>query len=121
MFDMNDVSFILAIFLAWLLGHVQGIRIGKESDGNEAQKHPLSLELPYAMFGLGLSESLSQARRAILQGGVFVNGERVTDPRHNVTASDLVDGIALIRVGKTRQEELAANRLNELVTRQSGA
>ncbi len=46
-----------------------------------------------------LVPSRSEARRAVEQGGVSVNDEKITNPRHSFTASDLADGI-LVRRGK---------------------
>ena len=46
-----------------------------------------------------LVPSRSEARRAVEQGGVTVNDEKITNLRHTFTASDLTDGI-LVRRGK---------------------
>ena len=46
-----------------------------------------------------LVPSRSEARRAVEQGGVSVNDEKITNLRHSFTASDLADGI-LVRRGK---------------------
>ena len=46
-----------------------------------------------------LVPSRSEARRAVEQGGVTVNDEKITNLRHSFTASDLQDGI-LVRRGK---------------------
>ena len=46
-----------------------------------------------------LVPSRSEARRAVEQGGVTVNDEKITNLRHSFTASDLKDGI-LVRRGK---------------------
>ena len=46
-----------------------------------------------------LVPSRSEARRAVEQGGVTVNDEKITNLRHTFTASDLADGI-LVRRGK---------------------
>ena len=46
-----------------------------------------------------LVPSRSEARRAVEQGGVMVNDEKITNLRHSFTASDLQDGI-LVRRGK---------------------
>jgi len=47
-----------------------------------------------------LVSSSGEARRAISQGGVYVNGERLTDDRP-LTAEDLLHGAyALLRKGK---------------------
>ena len=46
-----------------------------------------------------LVPSRSEARRAVEQGGVSVNDEKITNLRHSFTADDLKDGI-LVRRGK---------------------
>ena len=46
-----------------------------------------------------LVPSRSEARRAVEQGGVTVNDEKITNLRHSFTASDLAEGI-LVRRGK---------------------
>ena len=46
-----------------------------------------------------LVPSRSEARRAVEQGGVTVNDEKITNLRHSFTAADLKDGI-LVRRGK---------------------
>ena len=46
-----------------------------------------------------LVPSRSEARRAVEQGGVTVNDEKITNLRHSFTESDLKDGI-LVRRGK---------------------
>ncbi|MBQ1489487.1 MAG: tyrosine--tRNA ligase [Eubacterium sp.] len=51
---------------------------------------------------LGLEKSNGDARRTIQQGGVSVNGEKVTDPRANLTAADFRDGEILIQKGKKK-------------------
>lgn len=51
-----------------------------------------------------LAQSKSGARRLIRQGGLYVNGERITDEDHHITRDDFVDGsYALLRAGKKRQ------------------
>jgi len=45
-----------------------------------------------------LAKSMSEARRLIAQGGVRIDGERVTDPEFTLSSSDSV----LIQVGKRR-------------------
>ncbi|MHA7986940.1 tyrosine--tRNA ligase [Rathayibacter sp. CAU 1779] len=47
-----------------------------------------------------LTSSLSEARRAISQGGVYVNNEKITDPAATISGSVLPSGIAVLRRGK---------------------
>ena len=51
---------------------------------------------------LKLAESNGDARRTIEQGGVSVNGEKVTDVKKFVTASDFQDGVLLLQKGKKK-------------------
>ena len=48
----------------------------------------------------GISNSNGEAFRAIEQGGVILNGEKVADPKKMLTKDDFPDGIALIKKGK---------------------
>lgn len=51
----------------------------------------------------GLVGSKSEARRAILEGGAYLNNERITDPDHVPTAQDsLADGWLVVRRGKKK-------------------
>ena len=70
-----------------------------------------ALTLVDAVVQAGLTKSKSEARRAIEQGGVYVNEQRERDPAHKVGAADWVAGrnlllrkgkkdFALLRVGR---------------------
>ena len=48
----------------------------------------------------GLTSSLSEARRAIAQGGVYVNNTKVDDAAATVATSVLPSGVAVLRRGK---------------------
>jgi tyrosyl-tRNA synthetase len=48
----------------------------------------------------GLTSSLSEARRAIAQGGVYVNNAVVTDDTMNVSSTSLNGGMLVLRRGK---------------------
>lgn len=52
------------------------------------------------MARVGLASSKSEARRAIQQGGAYVNGERVTDIGCLLTLDDAKDGLIELRKGK---------------------
>ena len=54
------------------------------------------------MKELGLASSNGDARRTIEQGGLSVNGAKVTDPRTNITMDDFRDGEILIQKGKKK-------------------
>lgn len=51
---------------------------------------------------LKLAESNGDARRTIEQGGVSVNGEKVTDARANITEANFEDGVLLLQKGKKK-------------------
>jgi tyrosyl-tRNA synthetase len=61
-------------------------------------------ELPAAAALLkesGLVASMNEARRAIAEGGAYINNTRVTDPDHLVASDDLLHGKWLVlRRGK---------------------
>ncbi|KXB97560.1 MAG: tyrosine--tRNA ligase [Chlorobi bacterium NICIL-2] len=65
----------------------------------EIETVPLQLPMPLveAVVAAGLVPSKSEARRLIAQGGVYVNGERVTDH-----AAVLARGEHIVKVGKRR-------------------
>jgi len=61
------------------------------------------LPLIDALVLAGLAKSKSEARRAIQQGGAYVNNRRVTDIEARLTASDLAsETVIVLRVGKKR-------------------
>src|SRR6478609_7911217 len=70
----------------------------------EAGLHPVHDELP-TIVGLlvatGLARSLSEARRAVSEGGAYVNNVRISDPDHRPDQQDLLHGRYLVvRRGK---------------------
>ena len=48
----------------------------------------------------GLAPSKGEARRLVQQGGISVNGEKVTDTAHMVTSADFTDGECIVKKGK---------------------
>ncbi len=58
-------------------------------------------DIAHLMQDSGLVSSLSEARRAIADGGAYLNNERVTDPEYVPGAGDLLFGsLLLLRRGK---------------------
>jgi tyrosyl-tRNA synthetase len=53
-----------------------------------------------ALVDTGLSSSLSEARRAIDQGGVYLNNQKVGEEGATVGAAGLAGGVAVLRRGK---------------------
>ena len=59
------------------------------------------LWLPELLHEAGLAQSRGQARNDVKGGGVYVNGKRIDDEQHKLTASDLMFGkYVLLRRGK---------------------
>ena len=59
------------------------------------------LWLPELLHEAGLAQSRGQARKDVKGGGVYVNGKRIDDEQHKLTASDLMFGKnLLLRRGK---------------------
>jgi len=50
----------------------------------------------------GLCPSRAEVRRLAKQGGLYLNGARVTSPETNLSASDIGEGHMLLRAGKKR-------------------
>ncbi|MFZ7088049.1 tyrosine--tRNA ligase [Curtobacterium sp. RRHDQ10] len=58
------------------------------------------VDVARALVETGLVASLGAARRAIAEGGVSVNNERVTDPVTLLSSSVLAGGVVVLRRGK---------------------
>lgn len=59
------------------------------------------LDVTSLLADLGVTSSRGEARRGVEQGGVYLNGDRVTDPSFPVTMSDALHGRFLVlRRGK---------------------
>ena len=65
----------------------------------EADLQEGAIDILSVLVKAELVPSRSEARRAVEQGGVTVNDEKITNLRHSFTAADLTDGI-LVRRGK---------------------
>ncbi len=66
-------------------------------------------ELAVVMAEAGMASSRSEARRLIRDGGVYVNGERVSATDGTLTTEDLLDGrFVVARIGKKRHFVLDA-------------
>ncbi|HWU46246.1 MAG TPA: tyrosine--tRNA ligase [Humibacter sp.] len=84
---------------------------GDLSDLDDATLEAALRELPNTTTGpkalitqllvdTGLTSSLSEARRAVAQGGVYVNNDVVTDDAMDVSAAVLPGGMLVLRRGK---------------------
>ena len=61
---------------------------------------------PYFFYGNAWFTGCRKARRAVQQGGAYVNDERVPDMDYMVSEADLTEGGILLRVGKKRFHRL---------------
>lgn len=65
--------------------------------------HAIPTSLVDAFIACGLASSKSDARRAIGDGGAYVNNERVTESGYEITPDDRLDGgVVILRRGKRR-------------------
>ncbi len=64
----------------------------------------------HALVATGLTSSLSEARRAITQGGVYLNNAKVDDESSTFAGATLAGGVAVLRRGK---KTLAGVRVSE--------
>lgn len=58
---------------------------------------------------LGLTASNGDGRRTIQQGGLTINGEKVTDPKRMITEKDFRNGELVIRKGKKKIIKVVLN------------
>lgn len=50
----------------------------------------------------GFFLSIADAQKKIKAGGLYLNNARITDTRHTIQESDLIDGkVCVLRVGKS--------------------
>ena len=61
---------------------------------------PMTTSIPQLMLDTGLTASTGEARRAIAQGGVYVNNTRVESESATLEGSVLPGGFAVLRRGK---------------------
>ncbi len=55
---------------------------------------------------VGLSNSISEARRLIIQGGAYLNEKRLGNPNLLITANDFKKGYVLLRSGKKKHQRI---------------
>lgn len=56
----------------------------------------MSSTVAHAVFEAGLAASKGEAARLVKQGGVYLNGERVTDDRRQLTMDDTLGGSLVV-------------------------
>lgn len=63
------------------------------------------VQMPALIHAIGLAKSVSEARRLMQSGAVYLNGERVADPKAGVAVEEVVGKV--LRVGKHQFRKLA--------------
>jgi tyrosyl-tRNA synthetase len=93
-----------ALFGAGDLHQLDGATLGaalREAGGGEVPRGAGMPTVVDLLVAAGLAESRGAARRTVGEGGAYLNNERVADPDHRPTESDLVAGDWLVlRRGK---------------------
>ena len=77
-----------------LVGHLSMSRVARVRERGETDGF---LEV---LVDTGLTSSLSESRRAISQGGVYLNNVKVTEEDARLNGAFLPSGMAVIRRGK---------------------
>jgi tyrosyl-tRNA synthetase len=55
---------------------------------------------------VGLSNSVSEARRLIIQGGAYLNEKRLANPNLLITENDFKNGEVILRAGKKKHRRI---------------
>ena len=71
-----------------------------------AESFSSGLDIFESFLQTGLCKSKGEARRLQVQGGVYVNEERIDNPEYYLGETDLKDGEILLRAGKKRYHRL---------------
>ena len=71
-----------------------------------AENFSSGLDIFESFLQTGLCKSKGEARRLQVQGGVYVNDERIDNPEYCLGETDLQDGEILLRAGKKRYHRL---------------
>jgi len=58
---------------------------------------------------VGLAKSRGEARRLIKQGGIRINGEKISDEMRNIITDDIQDGKIALQAGKKRHHHILVN------------
>jgi tyrosyl-tRNA synthetase len=84
-----------------LQASIEGLKIENEEGHKAFAKAVIGERIAQAAVSAGLFKSISEARKTIKSGGVYINNERVEDQDQELTGEDFLAGhIALIRRGK---------------------
>ena len=119
--DIRDAKRALAFEVTRMLHGEDEARAAEQAaaalfgDGGEAGSIPSSkrpaadlddLSLIDALAEAGLAKSKGEARRLIRQGGVKINGEKVTDEMRMLSAADVREGKIALQAGKKRHHHI---------------
>ncbi|WEV71797.1 tyrosine--tRNA ligase [Bifidobacterium sp. ESL0790] len=92
---------ITAISMEVLEPSIEGLKVENEEGGREFAKVVVGERVAQAGVAAGLFKSVSEARKTIKSGGVYVNNKRVETPDQELSGSDFLHGkFVLIRRGK---------------------
>jgi tyrosyl-tRNA synthetase len=84
-----------------LQASIEGLKIENEEGEKGFAKAVIGERIAQAAVSAGLFKSISEARKTIKSGGVYINNKRVEDQDQELTGEDFLAGhIALIRRGK---------------------
>ncbi|QNO36565.1 tyrosine--tRNA ligase [Protaetiibacter sp. SSC-01] len=88
LFGQGDLSSLDAATLAAAVEELENAELGEDAT------------VVQALVATKLCQSLSEARRAIAQGGVYLNNAKVEDPDATLAGAGLAGGRAVLRRGK---------------------
>ena len=111
LFGRGDAD-LSSISTATLEAAIEGLKSVKDADGTTSfAKAEAGEGVAKAAADAGLFPSISQAIKAMRQGGVYVNNQRVSGPDQTLGDKDFLGGrYVLIRRGKKSLAALEANK-----------
>lgn len=111
LFGRGDAD-LSSISTATLEAAIEGLKSVKDADGTTSfAKAEAGEGVAKAAADAGLFPSISQAIKAMRQGGVYVNNQRVSGPDQTLDDKDFLGGrYVLIRRGKKSLAALEANK-----------
>ncbi len=124
--DIREAKRVLAFEVTTLVHGIDQAQAAEKaaaalfSGGGAAGSIPSSeqLEADFAGEGIpianlladvGLAKSRGEARRLIKQGGIRINGEKISDEMRNVVTDDIQDGKIALQAGKKRHHHILVN------------
>lgn len=90
-----------SISVETLQASIEGLKIENEEGEKVFAKAVIGERIAQAAVSAGLFKSISEARKTIISGGVYINNDRVEDQDQELTGENFLAGhVALIRRGK---------------------